>query len=152
MLDAAPAYSYRDDRSVPDFDDAYALAVMDGDCALCSASARLILRRDRRDRIRITTAQSPLGAALLRHYGLEPHDPETWLYLENGVAYGSLDGVMRISKHLGWISGPIGALRFLPVAVQNWIYLRIARNRYGLFGRGDMCAIPDPLFKAKLVE
>ena len=26
-----------------------------------------------------------------------------------------------------------------------------ARNRYALFGKGDMCAIPDPAFRARLI-
>jgi predicted DCC family thiol-disulfide oxidoreductase YuxK len=68
-------YSYRDDRAVPVFDDAGPVAVMDGECVLCTGGARLIARFDRERAFRICAVGSPLGTALVRHYGLEPDDP-----------------------------------------------------------------------------
>lgn len=69
------AYSFRDDPSVPDFDDRAPVAVMDGECALCSWGARMIHRHDRAGSVRICPSQSGLGGALLRHYGLRAEDP-----------------------------------------------------------------------------
>ena len=75
-----PPYSYRNDPAVPGFDDGGPIAIMDGDCALCASGARVIARLDRERVFRIGRTQSATGAALVRHYGLEPEDPETWLY------------------------------------------------------------------------
>jgi predicted DCC family thiol-disulfide oxidoreductase YuxK len=85
-LRARPLYSYRDDPAVPDFDDRGPVAIMDGDCALCASEARVIARLDRKREFRIGRTQSLLGSALVRHYELEPQDPETWLFIENGQA------------------------------------------------------------------
>jgi predicted DCC family thiol-disulfide oxidoreductase YuxK len=85
-LRARPPYSYRDDPAVPTFDDRGQIAIMDGECALCASGARAIARFDRKRLFRIGRTQSALGAALVRHYGLEPENPETWLYLEDGRA------------------------------------------------------------------
>src|SRR5512134_2194968 len=84
-LRTRPLYSYRDDPAVPHFDDRGPVAIMDGDCVLCAGGARAIVRFDRERVFRIGRTQSPLGDALVRHYGLETEHPETWLYLEDGL-------------------------------------------------------------------
>lgn len=35
--------------------------------------------------------------------------------------------------------------------LRDWIYTRVARNRFALFGRTDLCSIPDPRLKARLI-
>lgn len=146
------AYSYRSDPNVPDFDDRGPLTIMDGDCALCTVGARVIARLDRKQAFRICPAQSALGSALLGHYGLKPGNPETWLYLEDGLAYGSLHAMVRAGARLGGAGWLLQPLRLLPRELQDWLYRRIARNRYALFGRREMCAVPDAKLRARLLE
>lgn len=145
-------YSWRDDPTIPAFDDTRILVVMDAECALCSAAARRIASLDQRDQVRIATSQSPVGKALLRHFDLAPTNPETWLMLSAGRAFGSLDAMTRLFPSLSRRYAPIKALRLLPVALQDWVYARIARNRYALWGHGDMCAMPDPELQRRLVS
>ncbi|MEO0361239.1 MAG: DUF393 domain-containing protein [Pseudomonadota bacterium] len=145
------AYSYRDDPDVPAFDDAGPVTFMDGDCALCTFGARLVARFDREEAFRICPVQSPTGRAVMRHYGLDPDDPDTWLYLEDGVARTSLDAMIRAGRRVGGIGWLLQPLRLLPRAAQDWLYLRIARNRYAMFGRTEMCAVPDPRLRARLI-
>jgi predicted DCC family thiol-disulfide oxidoreductase YuxK len=146
-----PPYSYRDDSTVPPFDDRGPIAIMDGECVLCTAGARAIARFDRERVFRIGRTQSALGAALGRHYGLEPEDPETWLYLEDGRAWSGMEAIIRIAARLGGPGRLLGVMRVLPRPAREWVYRRIAHNRYR-FGRTDMCALPDPGLQAKLLE
>ena len=146
-----PDRSYRDDPAVPTFVDGRWLVVMDGDCALCSATARRIARLDRDDRVRLCTAQSPLGRALLAHYDLSPDDPDSWLFLAEGRAHGSLDAVVRLFPALDRRFAPLCVLGLLPWRVQDWLYARIARNRYH-FGKTDLCAMPDPELRRRLLS
>ncbi len=145
-------HSYRDDPAVPEFDDSAPVVVMDGACALCTGAARLISRLDRTGRVRICPSGSRLGRALLAHYGFDPDDPESWLYLAGGRAYTSLDGVIRAGESMGGVARVASVLRLAPRPLQDWIYRRIARNRYRLFGRADMCAVPDSALRARLIE
>jgi predicted DCC family thiol-disulfide oxidoreductase YuxK len=150
-LRTRPLYSYRDDPAVPTFDDRGPVAIMDGDCALCAAGARAIVRFDRERVFRIGRTQSPLGAALVRHYGLEPEDPETWLSLEDGRAWSGMEAIIRIGARLGGPGQLLGVMRVLPRPAREWLYRRIAHNRY-LFGRTDMCTLPDAGLRARLLE
>jgi len=151
-VEARDPYSYRRDPAVPAFDDSRPLALMDGECVLCTAGARLIVRYDPTGQLRIGRTQSPIGRALLHHYGLDPEDPESWLYLADGRAYTSLDAMVRVGGRLGGPGRLLWPLGLLPRAVQDWLYRRIARNRYWLFGRTDICRVPDPALRARLLE
>jgi predicted DCC family thiol-disulfide oxidoreductase YuxK len=146
------AYSYRRDDAVPPFDDAGPVVFMDGDCALCTRGARIIARLDRAGEFRICPVQSPLGRSVLKHYGLEPGDPESWLYLADGNAYTSLDAIIRAGRRLGGWGRLPGVLRILPRPAQDWLYRRLVRNRYRLFGCADMCAVADAGLKRRLLS
>ncbi|MGG7564820.1 thiol-disulfide oxidoreductase DCC family protein [Rhodovulum sp. DZ06] len=145
-------YSYRRDPSIPPFDDAAPIAVMDAACALCSWGARMIHRMDRSGTVRICPVQSPLGAALLRHYGLRAEDPESWLFLDAGVAHADAEAVIHAARRFGGPGRAAVLLLALPRPLRGWLYRRVARNRYALFGRGDMCALPDPAFQERLMR
>ncbi|MEL6409694.1 MAG: DCC1-like thiol-disulfide oxidoreductase family protein [Pseudomonadota bacterium] len=146
------AFSFREDSDVPAFDHGKIHLVMDAECALCTSAARRIARLDKHDVVRIAPAQSPLGRALLLHYGMTVDNPESWLLIENGQAWGSLDAIIRLFPRLHRGYSFLWLVSFLPNGLQDWLYARIARNRYSLFGRADMCALPDAALQAKLVR
>lgn len=129
------------------------LLVMDANCALCSASARRIARRDHRDVVRITAAQSQLGRRLLAEQGLDPADPESWLMidLETGETRTQLEAAIALGRRLGGLWAAARLLSVPPRRARDWIYRRIARNRYRLFGNGDLCGLPDPELRRRLV-
>ncbi|MBL4917897.1 thiol-disulfide oxidoreductase DCC family protein [Szabonella alba] len=145
-------YSYQSDPDIPGFDDSNPVAVMDGECALCSWGARMIHRLDRSGQVRICPVQSPLGAALLRHYGLAPDDPASWLFIDRGVAHRDFDAVLQVGRRLGGWARLTGVLRILPRGLRDRLYRWIARNRYAMFGRADLCGIPDPAFQKRLLR
>lgn len=146
-----PPYSYRSDPALADFDDSGPVVFMDGHCMLCAQGARIIARLDRKERFKICPIQTPLGTAMLTHFGLEPGDPESWLFLDRGRAAASLQAITGIGKRLGGIGWLVAPFDLLPRAMQDWLYRRIALNRYRLFGASDMCAVPDPALKARLI-
>lgn len=128
------------------------IAVMDATCALCSWGARMIHRLDRSGEIRIAPIQSETGAALMRENDLDPLDPDTWLFIEDGTVWRDFDALIRVGQRSGGVGHLLIVLKLLPPLLRNWLYQRIARNRYAMFGRGDMCALPDPAFRARLLS
>ena len=146
------AYSYLSDPDVPAFDDSGPVAFMDGQCALCTFGARTIARLDRKKEFKICPIQSFVGRAVLEHYGLDPSDPDSWLYLHEGRAETSLDAIMEVGRRLGGIGHVMSAFRVLPRPARDWLYRRMARNRYRLFGRAEMCALPDPELRRRLMQ
>jgi predicted DCC family thiol-disulfide oxidoreductase YuxK len=144
-------YSYRADASVPAFPDDRPLIVFDGVCVLCSGFAKFVLRRDRRGRFRFATAQGPLGQALFRHYGLDAIDYETNLVLVDGRAFGKLDAFSVVMGELGLPWCLLCVVRVLPRRLSDWLYDRIATNRYRLFGRTESCMLPPPQWRERFL-
>jgi len=152
MKSSFAPYSYRADARVPAFPDDKPLIVFDGVCVLCSGFARFVAKRDASGQFRFTAAQSALGQALFRHYGLDPGDPETFLLLAEGRSYGRSEALVGI---LARLSGPWRFARpvlGLPRSVRDWVYDRIARNRYRLFGRRSACLRPDASWRERVIE
>lgn len=145
-------YSFRDDTNVPSFDDGAPIAVMDAECAVCSWGAQMIHRLDRTSTVRICPIQTPLGAALLNHYNMDPKDPTSWLFIDQGIAHADFEAVLYASRLFGGWGRLMVVLRVFPKPVRDWLYIRLARNRYALFGKKDMCALPDPEFQRRLMQ
>ena len=151
MKSRGDRFSYRSDEKVPAFDETFAVAVMDGECALCTFGARLIDRFDKSCKIQICPVQSRLGRALLLHYQMDPNDPESWIFLEGGVCWTSFDAWIKAGEAVGGIGNLMRVFWLMPRHLRNWIYIRIARNRIAMFGRADMCSLPSPSLRARLI-
>lgn len=156
-LTTRAAYSYRNAPDVPSFPDDKPLIVFDGVCILCSRFVRFVVARDPHAKIRFVSAQSPLGQALFRHYDLATDDFETNLLIADGRAHGKLDAITGVMDLLG--DGGLGGIwrvalvaRLLPRPLRDWLYDRIARNRYGLFGRTETCVVPDASWRGRVLE
>ena len=145
-------FSFLDDRAVPPFDAPDYFTVMDANCGLCARGAAWIARNDAEEKFRIVPVQSELGAALLRHYGMDPEDPLSWLYIEKGHAHTSLDAIIRVGKEFGGIWKMLAVFNVLPRGVQDYLYGVIARNRYRFLGRKSFCDIPDPRIQSRVLR
>ena len=119
------------------------LVLFDGVCVLCSGWVHFLIARDKEGYFRFTPIQSPYGRTLSGKLGIDPENPETNATIVGGRAYFKLDTVMQGLGRLPrwhWLH----ALWILPRPLRNWIYDRIARNRFRLFGRTDTCMVPTP--------
>lgn len=139
---AREAYSYRSDPAVPAFPDDRPVFAFDGHCVMCSAGARWVLRHDKQARIRLLPAQSPLGEAIYRHFGLDAD--RTALLVEDGLALTRSDAVLRIVELAGLPWSALAVLRLLPRGLLDAIYDRVAHNRLRVFGRSEVCYLAEP--------
>ena len=133
------AYSYRHDPKVPSFKDDRPVVLFDGDCALCSSTARTLLKQG--PRFRLLAAQSSLGRAVLAHYDIDPNDPSTMLVITEGRAIEKSDGALYLAARLpfpyrlavvGWL---------IPRPIRDWLYDVVARNRLRVRAQ-TWCSMP----------
>jgi predicted DCC family thiol-disulfide oxidoreductase YuxK len=136
-------YAYRTDPAVPQFADDRPIIIFDGKCVLCSSFAQFILRVDANRHFRLAAAQSPIGAALYRHFGLDPVQYETYILLENGSASFRSAASIRIFEGLGWPWRLAALGRLIPLTVRDGLYDFIARHRLRWFGVRQTCYAPD---------
>lgn len=145
------AYSYRSDPAVPSFPDDRPIIVFDGHCSFCAGWVQFALRHDRHGRYAFLPAQSPLGEAIYKHYGLDPTDYETSILIADGLPWFAADGALRIAAGLGLPWSAANVLRILPSSWLAWGYDRIAANRIRWFGRREACLVPPPEFRSRFL-
>jgi predicted DCC family thiol-disulfide oxidoreductase YuxK len=128
------------------------LILFDGECVLCSGFFRTIVRLDRAERFFFATAQSPLGAALYDALDLPATEFETNLVIVDGAIHQRLDAFAAAMSAVGWPWRALAVLRFIPEPLRSFLYHRLARNRYAIFGRYDTCMMPDPHLRARFLD
>lgn len=137
-------YSYRYAPDISAFPDNDAVLFFDGVCVLCSGFARYVVRHDVKRRIRLCPAQSPLGQAVYRHYGLDTAVFETNILLLRGMPFFKSEAFIETMSLLGGLSSAARLMRVCPQFIRDLIYDPIARNRYAWFGERDACYLPEP--------
>lgn len=133
-------HTYRNDPTVPPFDDSAPLIVFDGHCVLCSRGVEWMLARDPNGNSRFTAIQDPLPQALYRHYGLDSDRFDTFMVLADGVPNLRWAGVLAAARTMPAPWRGLGRLgRIVPNAIGDRLYDWVQRNRIGWFGKREAC-------------
>jgi predicted DCC family thiol-disulfide oxidoreductase YuxK len=121
----------------------------DGVCVFCSRWIRFIAARN--STFRFTSIQSEYGARLAKTLGIDANDPDTNAVIHGGVAHFKSDGALTVLSCLpGWRWAR--ALFVVPKRLRNAVYNFVAKNRYRIFGKYEVCFVPDAATKARVLE
>lgn len=126
------------------------LILFDGVCGLCSRWVRFVISRDPEMTFRFLPIQSEAGRRFAQDMGVSPDDPETNIVILDGRAWFKSDAALAVISRLG---GPGWArmLLRLPRRLRDPVYDLIARNRYRLFGRRQVCLLPSGQDRARFL-
>ena len=130
-------------QCAPGIDAEDRVILFDGVCKLCSAWVRFIIRFDKNHRFKLASVQSSEGRAILEWHGFPTDYFETLLFVEGPTVYTKSTAFFKVVRRLPW-PWPVFCIGWVvPSFIRDWLYDRIARNRYRLFGRYDACVVPD---------
>lgn len=141
-IDALPPGVRADERVV----------LFDGVCKLCHGWARFLIRFDRLKKFKLATVQSPEGRAILQFYGMSTETFETMLVVEGPRRYVKSAAFIRVVARLPFPWPLAAAVWIIPAFVRDWLYDRVALNRYAIFGRYDTCLLPTPDHKSRFLR
>ncbi len=127
------------------------VVLFDGVCRVCSAWVPFLLARDRRRRLRFASMQSDAGRAILAWAGLPTNHSDTMVFVEGERAYTKSTAFLRVVRHLVWPWGWLAVGVVVPAFLRDWLYDRVALNRYRLFGRRETCLVPTPDVAARFL-
>lgn len=125
--------------------------LFDAECVVCSGWVHFILRWDARGTLRIGAVQSEAGRALLRYAALDPDDVDTMLLVERGVPYAKSSAFLRATRYFRFPMGLAALGLVVPRVLRDWLYDQVARRRYRLFGKKELCLIPAPEEQARFL-
>ncbi|MDX6377284.1 MAG: hypothetical protein QOE98_1587 [Gaiellaceae bacterium] len=130
------------------------IVLYDGLCGLCSRSVRFIARHDRRGRFRFAPLDSDPARALLRDAADVPALlPDSVILVEAGGAVRvESDAALRIIGHLDGRVRHLARLQVVPRPLRDAVYRLVARTRYRIFGRREVCEIPPPWMRERFLD
>ncbi|MBB3110293.1 putative DCC family thiol-disulfide oxidoreductase YuxK [Paenibacillus phyllosphaerae] len=128
-----------------------AILLVDGECALCHWITAFVMTRDAARRFQFGSLQSPAGLQLLREYQL-PLDMNTFVMIQEDRAYTKSDAALRVLRQLGGL-WPLASISIIiPRALRDFVYDRVANNRYRWFGRRELCNLPAAKERGRLID
>ena len=122
----------------------------DGECGLCQALVRLMIRYDRRGVLLFAPLQGRTGQSFLLSRGLDQVDFDSLVFVadlarcDSGFCRRSAGALAAVSelggggRRLAWL------LHLVPAALLDMIYRLVARLRYRLFGRARTPSLLRP--------
>ncbi|MEH6565924.1 MAG: thiol-disulfide oxidoreductase DCC family protein [Halopseudomonas sp.] len=128
------------------------IILFDGVCRLCNGWANFIIQHDHSHRYLLCNVQSVAGQQLLQHFGYPTDRFATMLVIEQGRCFEKSEAFFRVMRGLGWPWRWVTALRLVPRPLRDWLYDRVALNRYRLFGQYEVCRLPAPEHAERFVD
>lgn len=118
------------------------IVLFDGVCNLCNGTVQFIIHHDGAGYFQFASLQSIAGARFIKEYGLTPN-MNSVILIENGSYYEKSDAALRICRKLegGWKL--LAIFSIIPKPIRDFVYDRIAKNRYRWFGKKDSCMLPN---------
>lgn len=128
------------------------IVLFDGVCNLCNRLVNFVIKRDKKGKFKFAALQSVSGQALLEKLGLSTHDFDTFVLLRSDDKFfvKSKAG-LTVLRELGGGWRLLYAFIILPTPIRDFVYNRIARTRYRVFGKRDSCMIPGPEVEKRFI-
>jgi predicted DCC family thiol-disulfide oxidoreductase YuxK len=117
------------------------IIIFDGYCNFCSRGVDFILQRDSQKIFSFAASQSESGERILASHNIR--SVESVIYIRHGNTFQSSSAVLRILQDLGYPWKIFFVFILVPRFIRDAVYNFIAKSRYSLLGRRNVCRIPN---------
>ena len=126
--------------------------LFDGVCKLCNRWSQFIIKYDKAHHFKLCSVQSSEGKAILKYFNMPTNTFETMLYIEGNQKFEKSDAFLNIIKHMSYPWKLFRAFKIIPKPIRDWLYDRIALNRYRLFGKYEQCVLPTADHQSRFIS
>ena len=135
------------------------MLLFDGECGLCQRLVRLLLRLDRRGRLRFAPLQGPAAQGYLRQHGLPVGDFESmilvpdWTRRDESIALVRTEAAITALREVGGIGRAVAVVfRVIPALWRDAGYRLVARWRRRVFGAARAGALARPEWSGRFLD
>ena len=127
------------------------LLFFDGVCGLCNGFVDWVIARDPDAHFRFSPLQGATAAEQLPE--TDRTNLDSVVLVIDGSLFRASDAVIEILSRLGRSWRVLATLlRLVPRPLRDASYRLIAKSRYRIFGRKEMCRIPDAAERARFLD
>ena len=130
----------------------------DGECGLCNAVVRFLIRRDPAGRLHFAPLQSDLAQDYLASQGLPMDDFDSLVFVPDwkdrtrGASLLRTSGALAAFAELQGAWRAVSWLRVIPAFLRDPVYRVISRTRFALFGIYRPKPLPDPAWTQRFLD
>jgi predicted DCC family thiol-disulfide oxidoreductase YuxK len=128
------------------------ILLFDGFCNLCNGVVQFVIKKDKKNKIKLAPLQSTSGQSLLKQFNLPMGYFTTFVYIKDNKVYLKSSAGLQVLKDLGGFWQLFYFLIVVPKPLRDFIYSIFAKTRYKIFGKRDTCMVPEPGIKNKFLE
>ncbi|AUX85424.1 thiol-disulfide oxidoreductase [Acinetobacter sp. ACNIH2] len=130
----------------------YDIILFDAICVICNGWARFLIQHDTQAQFKLASAQSLLGEKILEYYGMSTTHYTTMIVIIDGQLFTESTALLKVLARLGLPFSLMKTGYLIPRPFRDFLYRRVALNRYTLFGKTDTCLIPSQENKHHFLE
>jgi predicted DCC family thiol-disulfide oxidoreductase YuxK len=129
----------------------------DGECSLCNAVVRFLLRHDPQGRLHFAPLQSAPAQAYLHSQGLPTADFGSLVFVPdwNNQVHGGYqlrtNGALAAFAELGGAWRSVAWLRVIPAVLRDPFYKLVSKTRYAIFGVYKPRPLADPSWEKRFL-
>jgi len=128
------------------------ILLFDGICNLCNRMVQFTIKRDPKGKFKFASLQSESGQTLLKKFGLSQEGVDSFVLISGDRYYLRSSAGLHVLKELGGIWKLFYVLIVFPKPIRDFVYNIIAKKRYRVFGKRDICMVPTPELKNRFLD
>ncbi len=115
------------------------IVFFDGVCNLCNGFVQFILKHETNSDYKFCSLQSDFAVNFFKEKKFISSGIDSVIVFENNQFYIESAAAFKIINKLKWPYKAIYIFSVIPKFINNFIYKFIAKNRYKIFGKSNIC-------------
>lgn len=128
------------------------VVLFDGVCNLCNNAVLFIIKRDAQAKLKFASLQSDYGVSQIKRLAMSSTAGNSVLFIKDGRLYQKSDAALQIARMLDGVWPGLYVFIIVPRFMRDWLYDKIADNRYQWFGKKEECMIPPLALKGRFID
>lgn len=126
------------------------IVFFDGVCPLCASFIQFLFKVDHKGIFFASPLQGETAPGFLAQDEIQ--NLRTIVLHVDGKKYIKSDAVLEIFRRLGMPWRILSYFSFLPKNLRDFLYQIVSKYRYKLFGKKDVCSLPDVKHKERILK
>jgi predicted DCC family thiol-disulfide oxidoreductase YuxK len=128
------------------------IILFDGVCNFCNFWVNFVIKKDKKDLFRFAILQSEKAKDLTSRLNIDISNFDSFVLIVGEKFYIKSTAALMVCKELNSILKILFPLIVLPKIIRDPFYDIIAKNRYKLFGKRNICRTPIEAEKEKFLQ
>ena len=122
----------------------YPIVLFDGVCGMCHTFVKTIIALDKDAKFHFAPIDSEAGRAVLAEKSQHPADGTSMILVTDNGVFQKSDAPLNVFRVIGGFFGILASIGLLfPKGLRDFVYGVVARNRYNIAGKLEVCPVPD---------